>query len=55
MLQDFEAGRSLELGPVVDAVIEMAGLQGIAVDNLAKVRLQVAGLLGRATLNGVSG
>jgi 2-dehydropantoate 2-reductase len=55
MLQDFEAGRSLELGPVVDAVIEMAGLQGIAVDNLAKVRLQVSGILGRATVNGVSG
>jgi 2-dehydropantoate 2-reductase len=34
MLQDLEAGRSLELAPIVGAVIEMAGMSGVAVPNL---------------------
>ncbi len=37
MLQDFEAGRSLELEPMVHAVIELADLRGIAVSNLQMV------------------
>lgn len=35
MLQDFESGRSLELGPMVSAVVELAALRGVAVPNLA--------------------
>lgn len=34
MLHDFEAGRSLELGPIVGAVVELAQQQGVSVDNL---------------------
>jgi 2-dehydropantoate 2-reductase len=38
MLHDFEAGRSLELEPIVGAVIELAGFKGISVPNLTMVR-----------------
>lgn len=34
MLQDLEAGRGLELGPIVGAVIELAGMRGVPVPNL---------------------
>lgn len=37
MLQDLEAGREPELEQVVGAVIELAGLMGVAVPNLATV------------------
>ena len=38
MLQDFAAGRPLELGSVVDAVVELASLRGVSVSNLHMVR-----------------
>ncbi|MGI9308543.1 MAG: 2-dehydropantoate 2-reductase [Gammaproteobacteria bacterium] len=34
MLQDYESGRTLELGPIVEAVAELANLRGVAVPNL---------------------
>ena len=34
MLQDFEAGRSLELEPIVGAVIELAHMHGVATPSL---------------------
>jgi len=37
MLQDFEAGRQLELGPVVAAVLELAELSGVEVPSLNMV------------------
>ena len=37
MLQDFEAGRPLELGAIVDAVIEIAKAEGVATPVLATV------------------
>jgi 2-dehydropantoate 2-reductase len=38
MLQDFEAGRDLEMGSVVDAVLEVASLRGVSVSNLKVVQ-----------------
>jgi 2-dehydropantoate 2-reductase len=37
MLQDLEAGKRLELAPIVDAVVELAALTGVAVPSLAAV------------------
>ncbi len=37
MLQDFESGRALELGPVSGAVLELAALYGVEAPNLATV------------------
>ena len=37
MLQDLAAGRPLELGPVVEAVLELAAWRGVAVPDLATV------------------
>ncbi len=37
MLQDFDAGRPLELGPIAHAVIEIAALHGLAAPSLAAV------------------
>jgi 2-dehydropantoate 2-reductase len=38
MLQDYEAGRKLELAAVVDAVLEVASLRGVSASNLKMVR-----------------
>jgi len=46
MLQDFEAGRALELGPIVGAVRELGALRGVAVPNLTMVhQLVQSGML----------
>jgi 2-dehydropantoate 2-reductase len=34
MLQDYQAGRPLELQPIVGAVLELAAMKGIATPNL---------------------
>jgi 2-dehydropantoate 2-reductase len=36
-LQDLEAGKPLELGPIVDAVVELADLTGVEVPSLRAV------------------
>lgn len=46
MLQDMQAGRSLELAPVAGAVLELADLAGAAAPNLAMVCRLVASKVG---------
>ena len=48
MLQDLEAGRPLELGAVVEAVLELAAWRGVAAPNLATVAGLAAARAGAA-------
>ena len=49
MLQDFEAGRGLELGGIVDALAELAGLAGVPVPMIAAIGALAAEASARQT------